>query len=145
MKSNKNLLSGLFLSALVAIFSCNSKNNSETFKLHGKWLMTVTERSIFNSNLNADTSLNSLFRGISYIPDNSEWYFVNDSILIVCKLNNNTYKPDTLVYKLCQYGDTLMIASKEVVKKYAIHRMDANRFELSFGDRTVSYQLNKKP
>lgn len=146
MKANKNFFTGLFLLTIVTILSCNSNNYSEAFRLQGKWLMKVTERgnqnSTFNSITNADTTFNSLFQGMTYIPDNSEWNFVNDSVLIVRKLNDHTYKPDTLVYKISQNTDTLILFSKDVVEKYPLKILSASWFELDFGDLTVSYQLN---
>jgi len=79
---------------------------------------------------------------MTYISDNSEWNFVNDSVLIVRKLNDQTYKPDTLVYKISQNTDTLILFSKDVVEKYPLKILSASWFELDFGDLTVSYQLN---
>ncbi|HAQ37821.1 MAG TPA: hypothetical protein DCQ58_04870, partial [Saprospirales bacterium] len=139
---------GLVLLSLLSIVSCNTNKNSEPLKLSGKWIMTVTEvnnqNSIDNSIFKTDTTFNSLFRGLTYIPQNSEWSFVNDSVLIVRTQNNQTYKPDTLVYKISQKGDTLKVFSKDGVEKFPIKALSANRFELDFGDQTVTYQLNRK-
>jgi len=149
MKTNKTFFNGLALLALLSIVSCNTNKNSERLKLSGKWIMTVTEinnqNSIDNSITKSDTTFNSLFRAMTYIPDNSEWNFVNDSLLILSKLNDQTYKPDTLVYKISRKGDTLMLFSKSEVEKFPLKILSADRFELDFGDQTVLYQLNKKP
>ena len=149
MKTNKTFFNGLALLALLSIVSCNTNKNSEPLKLSGKWIMTVTEinnqNSIDNSITKSDTTFNSLFRGISYIPDNSEWNFVNDSVLIVRNLKDQTNKPDTLVYKISLKGDTLMLFSKDGVEKYPLKMLSAERVELDFGDEAFSYQLNKKP
>jgi hypothetical protein len=79
---------------------------------------------------------------MTYIPDNSEWNFVNDSLLIVRNLNNQTDKPDTLVYKISQKGDSLLVFSKNEVDKFPLKMLSAERFELDFGDEAFSYQLN---
>lgn len=149
MKANKNFFTSLFLLTIVTFLSCNNYNNPKTLKLSGKWIMTVTEINNQNSTANSitktDTTFNSLFRAMTYIPDNSEWSFVNDSVLIIRNLNKQTYKPDTLVYKVSQKGDTLILFSNDEVENYPIKMQSAKRFELDFGDQTVLYQLNKKP
>ena len=146
MKTNKTFFNGLVLLALLSIVSCNTNKNSEPLKLSGKWIMTVTEvnnqNSIDNSIFKTDTTFNSLFRGLKYISDNSEWNFVNDSVLIVRNQNDQTFKPDTLVYRISQKGDTLMVFSNDGVEKFPLKMLSATRFELDFGDQTVSYQLN---
>jgi hypothetical protein len=53
--------------------------------------------------------------------------------------------PDTVAYKISRNSDTLLILSDDFVEKFPVRRMDANRFELDFGDPAFSYQLIRKP
>ncbi len=148
MKTNKTFFNGLLLLVLLSIVSCNNNKNSEPLKLSGKWIMTVTEinnqNSIDSSISKTDTTFNSLFRGISYIPDNSEWNFVNDSVLIVSKLNNTMYKPDTLAYKISLNTNTLTLFSGDNTETYPMKILSVKQLELDFGDRDVTYMLNRE-
>lgn len=148
MKTNNIFFNGLVLMALLSIVSCNTNKNSEPLKLSGKWIMIVTEinnrNSIDNSISKTDKTFNSLFRGLTNIPDKSEWNFVNDSVLIVSKLNNITYKPDTLTYKISLKSNTLTLFSGDDTETYPIKIFSVNQLELDFGEKDVSYVLNRK-
>jgi len=111
--------------------------------------MKVAERNVDETfsmkKAGRDTTFNSLFRALSYIPDNTEWNFADDSVLIISKTDNIDYMADTVAYKISRNSDTLLILSDDFVEKFPVRRMDANRFELDFGDPAFSYQLIRKP
>ncbi len=144
---NSSFIQVLLFAACLIVSCTNGKKNNES-NLSGSFIMSVIEKDKNQTGAKAeaksDTTFNSLFRAMTYIPDNSEWNFVNDSLLIVRNLNNQTNKPDTLVYKISQKGDTLLVFSKNEVDKFPLKMLSAERFELDFGDQTVTYQLNRK-
>lgn len=149
MKTINNSFIQVLLFAFCFILSCtNGKKNNEPV-LSGRFIMSVVEKdkngTAKKAEAKSDTTFNSLFRAMTYIPDNNELNFVNDSILIVRNLNIQTQKPDTLVYKISQKGDTLQVFSKDWIEKFPLKILSANRFELDFGDQAVLCQLNKNP
>ena len=138
----------LFLTASFFIACTGGRKASESL-LSGRYIMKAIERNVDETfsmtEAGRDTTFNSLFRALTYLPDNTEWNFADNSVLIVCKTGNDYFKPDTVVYKISSKGDTLLIMSADYVEKFPLKKLDADRFELDFGDPTVSYQLIRKP
>ncbi|MFN8256482.1 MAG: hypothetical protein U0W24_12370 [Bacteroidales bacterium] len=149
MKTINISFTQVFLFAACFILSCtgNNKNNESIFS--GRFILSVIEKdkngTATKAKLKSDTTFNSLNRGMAYIPDSSEWNFVNDSVLFLSKLNDLTYKPDTLVYKISRKCDTLMVFSKNEAEKFPLKKLFDDRLELDFGDQNFLCQLNKKP
>ena len=138
----------LFLAASLVIACTGGRKSSESL-LTGSYIMKTIERNVDETlsmtDAGRDTTFNSLFRALSYMPDNTEWNFADNSVLIVTKTGNDDFKPDTVVYKISSKGDTLLIMSADFVEKFPLKKLDADHFELDLGDPTVSYQLIRKP
>lgn len=149
MKAKSILSVAFFYPAVFFIISCSGGNKVNESILSGRFIMKVYERKVDETSsmteAGRDTTFNSLFRELSYIPDNTEWNFADNSVLIVSKKGNDDIKPDTVVYKISSKGDTLLIMSADYVEKFPLKKLDSDRFELDFGDPTVSYQLIRKP
>lgn len=149
MKTKYKFLTSIILPVVLVIISCSGASKSGESILSGRFIMKVAERNVDETfsmkKAGRDTTFNSLTRALSYIPDNTEWNFADDSVLIISKTDNIDYMPDTVAYKISRNSDTLLILSDDFVEKFPVRRMDANRFELDFGDPAFSYQLIRKP
>jgi hypothetical protein len=144
MKTKSRFFTGIVLFAIFSFFSCNRSNNTQSLELVGIWVMTVTENNQEESSVKSDTTFNSLFNGLKYIPNNSEWNFINDSVMILSRLNDSVYKPDTVFYKINYSGNSLIILSENDELNYPIRILDPNQIELGLGDKTVTCKLTKK-
>lgn len=130
--------------------SCKRSLESQDLKFTGIWTLTVSEKKLpkleTESEIKTDTTFKSLFRGLEYIPDNSEWNFTNDSVLIVSKINNNNTEPETVKYRINPSGDYLIIESKQDMMKLKILTHEPERIVLEPEEGNVIYALtlNKK-
>lgn len=149
MKTIRIILTAMLLTAGLYIVACTSGRKASDSILSGRFIMQVIERDVDDTVLiteaESDTTFNSFFRALNYIPDNTEWDFTDDSVLIVSKADNDNYEPDTVVYKISRKGDSLLILSGDFVEKFSLRKIDANRVELDFGDPSFSYQLIRVP
>lgn len=148
MKAISILTTAILLSAAFTVIACTGGRKADDSILSGRFTLKVIERSGDETSATAeaekDTTFNSLFRALKYIPDNTEWDFTDNSVLIVSKKDNGDSEADTVGYKISSKGDSLLILSEDFVEKFALKKIDANRFELDLGDPTVSYQLIRK-
>lgn len=143
MKTKIKLFSGIISLTALIIFSC-IRTNTKNLDLVGVWVMTVTELNQHETINNSDTTFNSLYSGLKYIPNSSEWNFINDSALVVSKTIDSADKPDTVIYKINHSGDSLIIISQMEELKYPLKIVNPNQIELDMGDKTVTYNLTKK-
>lgn len=141
-KISKFAVVGVLL--VLSSLSCNRSQESQDLKFAGIWTLTVSEKNLPKSEtegeIKTDTTFKSLFRGLEYIPDNSEWNFTNDSMLII-KTNYKPAEPDTVSYRINASGDYLMIESKQDMKKLKILTHKPDRIVLDPEDGNVIYTL----
>lgn len=141
-KISKFAVVGILL--VLSSLSCNRSQESQDLKFAGIWTLTVSEKNLPKSEtegeIKTDTTFKSLFRGLEYIPDNSEWNFTNDSMLII-KTNYKPAEPDTVSYRINASGDYLMIESKQDMKKLKILTHKPDRIVLDPEDGNVIYTL----
>jgi hypothetical protein len=143
MKTIKLLLA--LTTSVFMIISCKNSSNLKEPNLIGNWVMTVKNKSAEGQSLKGinknDTSFNSLLNSLKYIPNNSKWIFVNDSILIVSRVYDKEKKADTVIYKINNSRDSLIIISEKV--KYKFSKLSNDQVEVFLGDTTVSYILKR--
>lgn len=149
MKAISIFLTAILFLAASFITACSGGKKASESILSGRFTMKVSGRNVDETSsmteAGRDTTFNSLFRALSYMPDNTEWNFADNSVLIVTKTGNDDFKPDTVVYRISGKGDTLFIMSADFVEKFPVKKLDNDRFELDFGNPAVSYQLIRKP
>ena len=142
-KISKFAVVGVLL--VLSSLSCNRSQESQDLKFAGIWTLTVSEKNLPKSEtegeIKTDTTFKSLFRGLEYIPDNSEWNFTNDSVLIVSIINNSNAEPETVIYRIYASGNYLMIGSNQNIMKFKILNHDAARIVLEPEDGNVIYTL----
>ena len=150
MKTNITKFAAIGVLLVLSSLSCKRSQESQDLKFAGIWTLTVSEKNLPNSatesEIKTDTTFKSLFRGLEYIPDNSEWNFTNDSVLIVSNINNINAEYETVKYRLNPSGDYLIIESKQDIMKIKILNHEPERIVLEPEDGNVIYTLtlNKK-
>ena len=125
--------------------SCKRSQESQILKFKGILTLTVSEKNLpkseTESEITTDTTFKSLFRGLEYIPDNSEWNFTNDSVLIVSGITNNNAVSDTVIYRINASGNYLLIGSNLDILKFKILTHEPERIVLEPEDGNVIYTL----
>ncbi len=136
---------------LISIISCKNNQKVDNAYLKGNWKLTISMGNSLNTDemkkINADSGFHAGLNILGFIPENSKWNFVNDSILIITFQSDVELPPDTINYYLNKNRDSIFISDKTNNESYKLSKYLFNQIKLDLsnnGTLCILTRNNKK-
>jgi hypothetical protein len=148
----KNLnISIIVYITLISFTSCKNNHQVDNAYLKGNWKLTISMGNSLNTDdmkkINADSGFHAGLNILGFIPENSKWNFVNDSILIITFQSDVELPQDTINYHLNRNRDSIFISDKTNNESYKLSKYLFNQIKLDLsnnGTLCILTRNNKK-